>query len=262
MRHKTAALGVDAERRLSVIDKVVLVGSGKGGVGKSFVSCGLALALARDSRRVALLDLDIHGASVPSYLGLRPPVSSGTDGLEPKAVGRLKVMSVGLFTGEKAVPMRGAEKQGLITQLFAMTNWGRLDYLVVDLPPSMSDELLTAFGLFAAKSALVLVTTPSPHGMEVVVRMRALAKTEGIPVLGSVVNMAYLQDGAKRSHPFGEADRRLLEESLDSPILAEIPLVQELNSGGLPEVLRRNGAARAFGQLLPKVLRWRPTPAG
>jgi ATP-binding protein involved in chromosome partitioning len=242
----TGPLRAEVERTLSGIDKVVLVGSGKGGVGKSFVSCGLALTLA-ESRRTALLDLDIHGASVPSYLGLRPPVRSARDGLEPKAVGRLKVMSVGLFTGENAVPMRGAEKGDLIAQLFAMTNWGRLDYLV-------------AFALFDAKSALILVTTPSVHGTEVVVRLRALAKTEGIPVLGSVVNMAYVQEGAARSHPFGEADRRLLEKKLDSPLLAEIPLVPGLNSGSLRDVLKgRNGAAEAFSHLVPRVLRWRPT---
>ncbi len=250
----------EVARRLETIDRVVLVGSGKGGVGKSFVACGLALRLSRGSR-TALLDLDIHGASIPDYLGVRPPVRSRRNGLQPKAVGRLKVMSVGLLTGGNAVPMRGAEKQDLITQMFALTDWGKLDFLVVDLPPGMSDELFAAFSLFGRRSSLVLVTTPSVHGVEVVLRMRRLAESENIPVLGSVLNMAYIQ-GASKSHPFGNADARLLEERLDSEVLAEIPLLPSVNSGSLRDIFEgRNAVARALEELSGRVLGWRPRAA-
>jgi ATP-binding protein involved in chromosome partitioning len=253
-----SSAGLEAERRLDGIRNVILVGSGKGGVGKSFVACGLALGLSRKGHETALLDLDIHGASIPRYLGVGPPVRSGRDGLEPKAVERLKVMSVGLFTGGNAVAMRGGEKQDLITQMFALTNWGRLDYLVVDLPPSMSDELFTAFSLFAGKSSLILVTTPSRYGTDVVLRMRRLAETENVAVLGSVLNMAYIQDGATRAHPFGKANTLRLGEELKSAVLAEIPLMPGVNSGKLRDVLNgRNEVSRAFEKIMTSVLQWR-----
>ena len=102
---------------------------------------------------------------------MRPPLKSGKNGLEPKRAGKLKVMSMGLLTGNNAVPVRGAKKQELIAQLFSITNWGKLDYLVVDLPPGTGDEVLSAFELFSDKCRLILVTTPSPNALNVVSRL-------------------------------------------------------------------------------------------
>ncbi|HME19437.1 MAG TPA: P-loop NTPase, partial [Nitrososphaerales archaeon] len=127
---------LSAQKRLGKIGKVILVGSGKGGVGKSLVACGLGLKLSEAGYRTGILDIDLHGASVPNYLGVRPPVSSGAGGVVPKESGKVKVMSVALFTGDNPVPVRGGGKEGLITDLFALTDWGSLDFLVVDLPPS------------------------------------------------------------------------------------------------------------------------------
>jgi ATP-binding protein involved in chromosome partitioning len=242
-----------ARKKLGSIARVVLVGSGKGGVGKSFVSCGLALSLAQKGYRTAVLDIDIHGASVPGYLGVRPPVKSTAEGLEPKKVGRLKVMSLALFTGENPIPLRGEKKQSLITQLFASTNWGELDFLVVDLPPSTGDELLSAFALFEGKSALVLVTTPSKGATTVVSRLRRLAEVERVPVEGVVLNMAYLDAGKRRVlHPFGKPDREAVERGLESGVLVEIPLEPRLSSEGLVRLLReREGRVSiAFDRLV------------
>lgn len=256
--------GIDYEalasrKKLEGIGRVILVGSGKGGVGKSLVSCGLAISLARGGYRTGLLDIDIHGASVPAYLGAKPPVRSSAKGLEPKKAGDVSVMSPALFTGDNPVPMRGDRKQGLITQLFALTHWGRLDFLVVDLPPSTGDELLAAISLFEGKSSLVLVTTPSLTAESVVRRLRALAERERLPVCGVVVNMAYLRErGGKKAkviHPFGRPDDERIGRDLGSKVLVEIPLEPEVGSEGLVKVMGyENDVSRAFRRLASLVV--------
>lgn len=244
----------EAQKRLEQFAKVILVGSGKGGVGKSFVACSIALLLSQKGYRTGILDVDIHGASVPNYLEVRPPLKSTRLGLEPKESHGLKVMSVALLAGDNPVPMRGSEKQDLITQFLALTDWGPLDYLVVDLPPSTGDELLSAFDLFAGRSSLVLVTTPSRNSINVVSRLRRLAETENVPVEGIVLNMAYAYEGRKRrTFPFGRADRKSLERTLDSTVIAEIPLEPRVNSESLRKVLRgRNRASVALRKLLDR----------
>jgi len=232
---------LDALKKLGKVGRVILVGSGKGGVGKSLVACGLALRLSEMGRRIGVLDTDLHGASVPDYLGVSPPLSSGRGGLVPKESGKLKVMSVALFTGDNPVPVRGAGKEGLITELFALTDWGDLDFLVVDLPPSTGDELLTAFGLFGRKSTMLLVTTPSPSSLRVVSRLSRLAASEKVSVAGAVVNMAFAGAGRERIYPFGRKTISEIEERLDARILVQIPLDPAVSTGGLRRALRAKG---------------------
>lgn len=238
---KTPFGRIEAERRLSKIKNVLLVGSGKGGVGKSFISASLALTLSRKGQRTAILDLDIHGASIPNYVGVRPPLESNKEGLEPKQVGFLKVMSIALMTGDKPTPLRGIQKENLITQLFSLTNWGNLDYLVIDLPPGTGDEILSAFRLFGTKARMILVTTASLNAIKIVSKLRALAKLEKIPVEGIVLNMGYLTSGGKRVYPFGRISWKALEKKLDTRVLAEVPLDPSVNSSTLGDLLGRKG---------------------
>jgi ATP-binding protein involved in chromosome partitioning len=244
----------EARRRLNRLGKVILVGSGKGGVGKSLVACGIALLLAEKRYRTGILDIDIHGASVPNYLGVTPPLKSTRNGLEPKESHGVKVMSVALLAGDNPVPMRGNDKQNLITQFVALTDWGRLDYLVVDLPPSTGDELLSAFDLFAGRSSLILVTTPSRNAISVVSRLRRLAEIEKVPVEGIVLNMAYADEGrTRRTFPFGRANTKSLERKLNSTIIGEIPLEPKVNSESLLTVLRgHNSTSVAFRKLVER----------
>ena len=246
---------LEARRRVEAFGRVILVGSGKGGVGKSFVACAIAQLLADRRYRVGILDIDIHGASVPSILQVRPPLRSTKDGLEPKESNGVKVMSVALLTGDNPVPMRGNDKQELITQFLSLTDWGPLDYLVVDLPPSTGDELLSAFELFVGKSTLLLVTTPSPNAVGVVSRLSRLAKRERVPVAGIVLNMAYIERGRSgKTFPFGRIDRVRLEGALDSNVIAEIPLEPRLNDEGLLKVVRgRSATSVALRKLLDRL---------
>lgn len=240
----------DALRKLNRVGRVVLVGSGKGGVGKTLIACGLGLRLSEAGRSAGILDADLHGASVPNYLGLSPPVSSGRRGLIPKESGGVKAMSVALFTGNNPVPLRGALKQGLITELLALTDWGDLDYLIVDLPPSTGDELLAAFDLFKGKSTLIVVTTPSREAMSVVSRLVRLAKTEGIPIAGAVLNMAFARTGRARTYPFGRATPGSVRARLGTRLMVEVPLDPMVSRVGLKGALGARGEfSDAFKEL-------------
>jgi ATP-binding protein involved in chromosome partitioning len=229
MRDNASYAIESVKKKLNDIGDVILVGSGKGGVGKSMVACAIAITLSREGHRVGLFDIDVHGPSVPSYLGLRPPLRSSEKGLEPMKLGRLRTMSIAFFSGDNPVPVRGGEKEGLLTQLMALTNWGELDYLIVDLPPGMGDELFSAFTMFSNKCRLLLVTTPSRHASTIVSLMCKLAQRERVPLAGVAVNMSYMMNRGRRIHPLGKADRVHMEKTMGVKIVTEIPLEPRIN---------------------------------
>jgi len=243
-----------AQNRLKVIRNVVLVGSGKGGVGKSFVASGLAIALSRQGFKTGLLDIDIHGPSLPGYFGVKPPVKSTEDGLEPKMVGKLKTMSVGFFVGDRPAPLKGGEKQALVTQLLAQTDWGKLDYLIVDLPPGTGDELLATFRLFSGHCSLILVATPSERALSVVAKLAKLARQEKVALAGFVLNMSFLAVGKKKLYPLGKADPVGLRKELGTKLLAEIPLLPAVNERGLLKVLDKEKVIASPFRELAKAL--------
>jgi ATP-binding protein involved in chromosome partitioning len=256
LRKTLTITDIQVKNRLSNISRVVLVGSGKGGVGKSLVASGLALTLAKRGYKTGILDLDLHGASLPSYLGIKPPVRTGSRGLKPKTVGRLKAMSTALFTGDNPVPLREGKKEELVKLLFSLTDWGKLDFLVVDLPPSAGDEVLSAFHIFRDNSSLLLVTTLSRTATDVVFRLASLASSERLPVEGIVVNMAYEERGKKRIGVFGKMSKRLLEKKLSGRVLTEIPIDSQINVKGLVPVLgRHNAVSNAFERLTDSVVK-------
>jgi ATP-binding protein involved in chromosome partitioning len=240
MRDKRSYPFEVVRKRLDQIRDVILVGSGKGGVGKSMIASAIAISLSKQGRRTGLFDVDLHGASVPNYLSLRPPLRSGKDGLEPKNLGGLKVMSIAFFAGDNPVPIRGVEKEGLIAHLMALTNWGELDYLIVDLPPGTGDEVLSAFSLFTGKCRLLLVTTPSKYAFNVVSLMCRLAEREKVPLTGVVLNMSYMLSGGRRIYPMGRTDFNRLKNVIGAKIIAEVPLEPMMNEQPFQVVLGKN----------------------
>ncbi len=184
--------------------KVFLVGSGKGGVGKSIVSSLVALELASRGTKVGLLDADVHGSSVPTILGVNKVISVGRMGFHPIEFESVKIMSLGLITEDEVVPLRGERKSGVIAWLLSMTNWGDLDYLVVDLPPGTGDEVLSTLRLTDGLVRRSLaVSTPSAVAIRVARKYVSLMREEKVDVIG-VINMAYSLDGT--SSLFGEAE--------------------------------------------------------
>jgi len=149
-------------------------------------------------------------------------------------------MSVGFFTGDRPAPLKGGEKQALVTQLLAQTNWGKLDYLVVDLPPGTGDELLAAFRLFSRNCRLILVATPSERALSVVARLSKLAKQEKVALVGFVLNMSYLRLGRRKVQILGEADPKSMEKLLGTKLLAEVPLEPKVNEEDLLKVLENS----------------------
>jgi ATP-binding protein involved in chromosome partitioning len=256
MSDEASYLLLAVRKKLNQISDVILIGSGKGGVGKSMVASAIALTLSKQDRKIGLLDIDVHGASVPDYLDLGPPLRSSEKGLEPKRLGRLSAMSIAFFTGDNPIPVKGAEKEDLITNLMALTNWGELDHLIVDLPPGMGDELLSAFSLFSDKCRLLLVTTPSKYAFNVVSVMCRLAVRERVPIAGVVLNMSYMLSRGRRTYPLGRVDRALLKKTIGASILTEIPLEPKINERHFQEVLKENNElTRAIRNLTTTLLR-------
>src|SRR5678816_1690528 len=177
---------------LPAVKNIILVGAGKGGVGKSTVAVNLAVALAKHGAKVGLLDADFYGPSVPMMTGLsdQRPVSPDGKHLEPLEAMGMKVMSLGfLVEPDQALIWRGPMLHGALQQLIRDVNWGALDYLVMDLPPGTGDVALTLSQSVRASGA-VLVTTPQDVALADVVRAKQMFDKVHIPVLGIVENMS------------------------------------------------------------------------
>ncbi|HKJ74024.1 MAG TPA: Mrp/NBP35 family ATP-binding protein, partial [Alphaproteobacteria bacterium] len=218
------------------------VASAKGGVGKSTVAANLALALADEGARVGILDADIYGPSQPRLLGLEGhPHSHDGKQLEPLSAFGLKVMSAG-FLVDPATPMvwRGPMVTQALTQLLTATNWGGLDYLVVDMPPGTGDAQLTMAQRVPLAGA-VIVSTPQDIALIDARRGLAMFRRVEVPVFGIVENMSYFicPHCGEASEIFGHGGARETAAQLGTDFLGEIPLhiaIRETSDGGAPIV--------------------------
>lgn len=182
---------------LGIVKYKVLVLSGKGGVGKTFISVNLALLLAERGLRTGIFDADLHGPSVPKVLGLRGQRLRTSDHhIEPvRGPLGIEVVSMDFLLPEDraALIWRGPLKSRAILELLAYTRWSNLDYLIVDLPPGTGDEALTVAQLIPDPRYVILVTQPTELSHLVVGRALTFAEKLGLRILGLVVNMAYLR---------------------------------------------------------------------
>ncbi len=229
------------------VQHVILVLSGKGGVGKSTVSVNLAYALAGQGKQVGLLDLDFHGPNIPKMLGIedqRPAVLANT--IEPVHVtGNLAVISMAFLLPDTSTPVvwRGPMKMGAIQQFLTEVNWGSLDYLVVDLPPGTGDEALTIAQLAPNVRGAVIVTTPQDVAVMDAIKAAKFIEKLDLPVLGIIENMSGMScpHCGKDISLFGEGGGKKAAGDLGVPYLGAIPLDPEMvKSGdeGRPYILR------------------------
>lgn len=206
---------------------VIAVGSGKGGVGKSTIAASLALALARSGSQVGLLDADVYGPSIPHLLGLHgQPERSGETKIKAFDVAGMKVISMGFFVpAGEAVVWRGPMLHGAITQLLRDTDWGELDYLIIDMPPGTGDIALTLSQLLPLTGAVV-VCTPQDVALLDAVKAVAMFRKVNIPVLGVVENMSYFicPNCNKQYDIFGHGGAKRRAEELKIPFLGEVPI--------------------------------------
>lgn len=217
------------------VDRILAIASGKGGVGKSTLSANLAVALAREGRRVGLLDADIYGPSQPRMMGLTErPASPDGKTIIPLTAHGVTVMSIGLMLKEnEAVVWRGPMLMGALQQLLGQVAWGKLDVLIVDLPPGTGDVQLTLCQRTHLTGAIV-VSTPQDIALldaRRAIDMFAKLKT---PVLGLVENMStyVCPNCGHEAHLFGHGGVRAEAEKLDLPFLGEIPLDLSVRLGG------------------------------
>ena len=232
---------------------VILVGSGKGGVGKSTVAAGLALTLRRLGASVGLMDADVYGPSIPQLLGLegRPSIDENKK-IQPIMLdGTFPVMSMGfLIEKDQAVIWRGPMLHGSITQFLGDTNWGELDYLVIDMPPGTGDIALTLSQIVPVTGAVV-VCTPQEVALLDAVKAISMFKKVNIPILGMVENMSGFRcpDSGKNYDIFGSGGTRDKAEELGVPFLGKLSIDMTLriagDEGRLAEVIQQDDRARA-----------------
>ena len=174
--------------RLKRINRIIAVSSGKGGVGKSLVATTLALTLARRGCKVGLFDLDFTSPSTHLIMGVKDVQPKEDRGIVPPVVKGLKYMSLIHFSGDQAAPLRGADISNALIELLAVTQWSELDFLVIDLPPGISDAVLDLIRL-VKRIEFLIVTTPSRLAFETVKKQVRLLQGLKVPIIGVVENM-------------------------------------------------------------------------
>ena len=179
------------EKRLNKINRIICIASGKGGVGKSLIASTLALKLKDNGYKVGLLDLDLYGPSSHIILGFKRKGFPEEDkGILPSKVNDIKFMSIIYFSEDKPSPFRGLDISNIIIELLAITQWGSLDYLIIDMPPGIGDETLDVIRLIK-NCEFIVVTTPSKVAMGAVNKLLLILLELKIPILGLIENMVF-----------------------------------------------------------------------
>jgi ATP-binding protein involved in chromosome partitioning len=215
------------ETKIDPQTRVIAIGSGKGGVGKSTISTNIALGLEKQGYKTGLLDADIWGFSIPRLLGIQARLEAGEDKkIIPYKRGNLEVVSTGLITEDEdtALMWRGLMLSKALEQFLNDVSWGKLDYLIIDLPPGTGD-IQMALGRLLPQAELIVVTTPQVTAQKVATRVADMAKRSFIPLLGVIENMSYFEtDTGEKYEIFGEGGGEKLAEQFAIPLLMKIPL--------------------------------------
>ena len=251
-RHPTPQQG---RQPVPGVNKIIAIGSGKGGVGKSTVSSNLAVALARQGLRVGLLDADIYGPSLPRMMGANArPKLNDDDKIIPPLVHGVAMMSIGLLVDpDQALAWRGPMLMGALQQLLGDVVWGKLDVLIIDLPPGTGDVQLT-LGQKTEVTGAIIVSTPQDVALLDARRAITMFKKLETPILGLVENMsAYIcPECGHEAHIFGHGGVRAEAKKLGVPFLGELPLdldVRLAGDAGTPVAAGQGPLADAYARL-------------
>ncbi|RNC80340.1 MAG: sodium:proton antiporter [Phycisphaera sp.] len=239
------------------VDKIIAVGAGKGGVGKSTISVNLAVALARKGHSVGLMDGDIYGPSLPTMLGLSAHEMIVRERMiEPFHVHGIKAVTIGkMVDPEKPLIWRGPMAHGAFKQLSGQTSWGELDYLIIDLPPGTGDIPLTMAQSLQLSGA-VIVCTPQKVAQDDAVRAARMFQQLGVDVLGVVENMSYfIGDDGKDYDIFGRGGAERMAQRLGLPFLGAVPINMALRENSDSGNASANfEPSTAGGDALPRAL--------
>ena len=225
------------EKRLSRVRRIAGFCSAKGGVGKTMCTAVAGAALAGTGSRVGVLDLDLQGASTHLFLGVIPRLPEEKEGILPlPVVENLSLMSVAVFSGERAMALRGTEVSDAIRELLAVTQWGELDYLLVDMPPGIGEEVLDLARLIPRMESSV-ISTPSKVSIAVVERLLSVLSEMGVHVPGVIANMVRGDASAVRE----------MSARCGVPFAGEVPWEPEIErAAGSAVRLAATGAAAAL----------------
>ncbi len=249
------------------IENKILVLSGKGGVGKSTVAANMAVSLSRDDLRVGLMDIDIHGPSVPALLNMkgRVPDLDGEGNIVPLPYGKdLDVMSIEFMTRsrENAVVWRGPMKMNAINQLLGKVKWGERDFLIIDSPPGTGDEPLSICQLINDINGAIVITTPQDIALSDVRKSVSFCKKLEVPVLGIIENMAAFccPSCGEEIELFGSGGGSELAEEMEVDFLGRIPYNRDIFSAGedgvpFVEEHPKSRVSKEFNSLKEKVKR-------
>ncbi len=251
--------------RLDRIGHVFIVLSGKGGVGKSTVAVNLAMSLSLRGLRTGILDVDIHGPSIPKLLGLSGQrIGVKNEEIVPlEAYGNLKAVSMGFFLDGNELPViwRGPMKAKMIREFVEHVAWGDLDCLVVDCPPGTGDEPLSVAQIFGAKSSGIIVTTPQQIATIDVEKCITFCGQLGIPVAGIVENMSgfVCPECGKEVDIFSSGGGQKLADKFDLPFLGKIPLDPDIVKSGDEEqpyiyFYSKTKTAERFGEIIEQIV--------
>jgi ATP-binding protein involved in chromosome partitioning len=240
--------------------RVLLIASGKGGVGKSSVTTNLSVALAQRGNSVAVIDADVWGFSIPRMLGVEhPPTVIDSMLVPPTGAGGVRCISMGFFAKEdQPVIWRGPMLHKALEQFLTDVFWDDPDYLLVDLPPGTGDISLS-LAQFLPRSEVYIVTTPQPAAQRVAQRAGFMAQKVNLEVKGIIENMSWFTgDDGKRYELFGAGGGDELSERLSAPLLGQVPLESRLREGadsGHPIVLTEpdGEAAQAFARIADRI---------
>ena len=225
--------------------RVLAIGSGKGGVGKSTLSTNIALGLSKQGFQTGLLDADIWGFSIPRLLGVEGRIEANEEKMMiPLEMENLKIISTGLITENEdtALMWRGLMLSKALEQFLTGVEWGDLDYLIIDLPPGTGD-IQMALSRLLPQAELIVVTTPQLMAQKVATRVADMAKRSFIPLLGVIENMSYFENNeGKKYNIFGDGGGENLAKQFGLDVLAKIPISEDTNSdadSGAPLLLQQ-----------------------
>jgi ATP-binding protein involved in chromosome partitioning len=245
---------------LKGVRNIVAVGSGKGGVGKSTIAVNIAAALAGEGARIGLLDGDIYGPTMPIMLGIDQPPKTAGNRMIPLEASGLKFISMGLLVkAEQPLIWRGPMAHKALQQCLFETDWGELDYLIVDLPPGTGDVHLTLAQAVPLTGA-VIVSTPQDVGLRISMKTLRMFQQTRVPILGIIENMSYYicPHCNSRDHIFGQGGGSRAAEQLGIPFLGEVPLdlaIRTQSDIGQPIVVAQpdSPSARTLRSIAEKV---------
>lgn len=239
-------------RRFGKIERTIFIVSGKGGVGKSTIAATIAALMANAGMSIGLLDADVHGPSSTFIFKVKSPPEEGERGLVPPISNGVKVMSIDLFAAGRPIPVTGRAAREVLKELLALTDWGMLDCLIVDMPPGTGDVLMALIEMM--KGSSIVVTAPTGLSASVVRRVIRLLMEAGIPILGILENFSCMMGSKER--PLGQGGGKSLASEFGIKFLGELPIdpnVPEAIDSGDIQALLQTGFAKTLLDCLKRM---------